>query len=148
MENELTKKIIGAAIETHRTLGGPGLLESIYEEALCHELVCHLEPLTNLALKFMRVHNETIEVLNRYRRGGEQKVTVIHIAEKMAVVNNYGYTGGGGNHKNQGESPCQQENAALKPEQTSIGHAGNPQWQTGGADSMEAKVSVRGQKKG
>ena len=38
MENELTKKIIGAAIETHRTLGGPGLLESIYEEALCHEL--------------------------------------------------------------------------------------------------------------
>ena len=38
MENELTKKIIGAAIETHRTLGRPGLLESIYEEALCHEL--------------------------------------------------------------------------------------------------------------
>ncbi len=38
MEDELTRKIIGAAIETHRTLGGPGLLESIYEEALCHEL--------------------------------------------------------------------------------------------------------------
>jgi GxxExxY protein len=38
MEAELTRKIIGAAIEVHRTLGGPGLLESIYEEALCHEL--------------------------------------------------------------------------------------------------------------
>lgn len=37
MENDiLTQKIIGAAIEVHRALG-PGLLESIYEEALCHE---------------------------------------------------------------------------------------------------------------
>lgn len=36
-ENEISKKIIGAAIEVHRVLG-PGLLESIYEDALCHEL--------------------------------------------------------------------------------------------------------------
>ena len=35
--NDLTKEIIGAAIEVHRTLG-PGLLESIYETCLCHEL--------------------------------------------------------------------------------------------------------------
>jgi GxxExxY protein len=27
------------AIEVHRTLGSPGLLESIYESALCHELI-------------------------------------------------------------------------------------------------------------
>ncbi len=32
----LTEQIISAAIEVHRILG-PGLLESIYEEALCHE---------------------------------------------------------------------------------------------------------------
>ncbi|WP_231615664.1 GxxExxY protein [Novipirellula artificiosorum] len=37
MSDELTEKIIGAAIEVHRILG-PGLLETIYEEALCHEL--------------------------------------------------------------------------------------------------------------
>lgn len=36
-ENEISERIIGAAIEVHRTLG-PGLLESVYEEALCHEL--------------------------------------------------------------------------------------------------------------
>jgi GxxExxY protein len=34
---ELTKQIIGAAIEVHKAIG-PGLLESIYEECLCHEL--------------------------------------------------------------------------------------------------------------
>ena len=34
---ELTKEILGGAIEVHRALG-PGLLESAYEECLCHEL--------------------------------------------------------------------------------------------------------------
>ena len=32
---ELTEQIIGAAIEVHRAIG-PGLLEAIYEECLCH----------------------------------------------------------------------------------------------------------------
>jgi GxxExxY protein len=35
--NTLTHDIIGSAIEVHRCLG-PGLLESIYLECLCHEL--------------------------------------------------------------------------------------------------------------
>jgi GxxExxY protein len=35
--NELSSKIIGAAIEVHKALG-PGLLESAYEECMCHEL--------------------------------------------------------------------------------------------------------------
>jgi GxxExxY protein len=38
MENEISHKIIGAAIEVHRLLGGPGLLEGVYESCLCHEL--------------------------------------------------------------------------------------------------------------
>jgi GxxExxY protein len=35
--NQTTEAIIGAAIEVHKHLG-PGLLESAYEECLCHEL--------------------------------------------------------------------------------------------------------------
>lgn len=37
LESELTKEIIGAAIEVHKLLG-PGLLESAYEECLSYEL--------------------------------------------------------------------------------------------------------------
>ena len=35
--NELSGIVIGAAIEVHKVLG-PGLLESAYENCLCHEL--------------------------------------------------------------------------------------------------------------
>src|SRR5450432_4030500 len=58
VENVLTEKIIGAAIEVHRHLG-PGLLEAVYEECLCYELKqlrlqferqVHL-PITNKGLK-------------------------------------------------------------------------------------------------
>lgn len=37
-ENEISGKVIEAAIEVHRILGGPGLLENVYEEALVFEL--------------------------------------------------------------------------------------------------------------
>ena len=37
-ENEISREVVRCAIETHRTLGGPGLLESVYEEALAWEL--------------------------------------------------------------------------------------------------------------
>jgi len=46
LHEDLTEQIIGSAIEVHRGLG-PGLLESAYEECLCHEL--HLR-----GLKFQR----------------------------------------------------------------------------------------------
>ncbi len=43
MADQLTERIISAAIEVHRCLG-PGLLESIYEEALCYELAQRMIP--------------------------------------------------------------------------------------------------------
>src|SRR5262245_44794506 len=37
-ENRISRYITDAAIEVHRTLGGPGLLDCVYEEALIWEL--------------------------------------------------------------------------------------------------------------
>ena len=45
-ENEVSHAVIGAAVDVHKELG-PGLVEKIYEEALCHEL--HLR-----GLRFLR----------------------------------------------------------------------------------------------
>lgn len=36
-ENEISYKVIGAAIQLHKTIG-PGLLESVYENALAYDL--------------------------------------------------------------------------------------------------------------
>jgi len=38
LARELTEQVIGLAIEVHRQTG-PGMLESVYEDCLCHELV-------------------------------------------------------------------------------------------------------------
>jgi GxxExxY protein len=38
VENKIRKNVVDSAIEVHRTLGGPGLLECVYEEALDWEL--------------------------------------------------------------------------------------------------------------
>ena len=37
-ENDISKEVLDAAITVHRTLGGPGLLESVYQDALAYEL--------------------------------------------------------------------------------------------------------------
>ena len=37
-ENEIATIVIDSAIDVHRTIGGPGLLEVVYEEALAFEL--------------------------------------------------------------------------------------------------------------
>ena len=37
-ENEISRIILDSAIEVHRELGGPGLIESVYEESMVEEL--------------------------------------------------------------------------------------------------------------
>ena len=37
-ENDISKEVLDTAITVHRTLGGPGLLESVYQDALAYEL--------------------------------------------------------------------------------------------------------------
>lgn len=59
LHEELTEKIIGSAIEVHRSIG-PGLFESVYEECLCREM-------TLRGLKFQRqmlvpVINKGVEI--------------------------------------------------------------------------------------
>lgn len=59
----------------------------------------HAEFYMKSGIKLLRLHNETIEALNRYRRGGEQKVIVQHVNVNeggQAIVGNI-KTGGRGN---------------------------------------------------
>ena len=71
---ELTSKIIAAAIEVHRTLG-PGFLESIYEEALCVEL-------NSMGITYER--QKPVEIFYREKMVGEHRLDFL--IEKTVVV--------------------------------------------------------------
>jgi len=67
MSDELTEKIIGAAIEVHTELG-PGLLESIYEEALCYEfklqgIRCEQQVPTDVVYKGKIIKGQRIDLM-------------------------------------------------------------------------------------
>lgn len=52
-ENELSYRVIGVALELHKSLG-PGLLESVYENALAYDLIeSGLEIKTQVAMPFI-----------------------------------------------------------------------------------------------
>jgi GxxExxY protein len=54
-ENQISKIVLDAAIEVHRTLGGPGLLEGVYEEALAWELAqrgCSVERQKRVPIRY------------------------------------------------------------------------------------------------
>lgn len=67
MSDSLTEKIIGAAIEVHRILG-PGLLESIYEEALVHDLTlrdieCERQVEVDVVYKDQVIKGQRVDIL-------------------------------------------------------------------------------------
>jgi hypothetical protein len=62
-----------------------------------------LELNINIAVKLMRVQNETLEALNKYRRKGEQRVVVQHVnvnSEKTVITTGQLGGGAGDNGKN------------------------------------------------
>jgi GxxExxY protein len=65
--NKITEKIIGCAIEVHKNLG-PGLLESIYEKALCIEL-------ETSGIKFEKQKIINVTYKNRYI--GDFKIDIL-----------------------------------------------------------------------
>jgi GxxExxY protein len=58
-ENEISERVIGAAIEVHKYFG-PGLVEQIYEEALCHEL--SLRGIRFERQKFVPIHYKGVKL--------------------------------------------------------------------------------------
>lgn len=108
-ENEISKHIVECAIEVHRTLGGPGLIESVYEEALCWELKQRglqvnrqlIVPIkykgntlgTPLRLDLLVNHLVLIEVkaTTAYNSIFDQALTYLRMLElKLALVINFG----------------------------------------------------------
>jgi hypothetical protein len=98
------------------------------------------------AIKLLRLHNETIDSLIRYRRGGEQKIFVQHnVLAGQAIVNNIAMAGA--EAKNEGETPCSTNYAAQKPDQTAISHAASQPWPMESAGCMEEKAPARKRRK-
>jgi GxxExxY protein len=60
MTDDHTEQVIGAAIEVHKVLG-PGLLESIYEEALAHEFGLRNMPFKKQVAVDVRYKDRTIQ---------------------------------------------------------------------------------------
>ena len=82
-ENEISRIIVGSAIEVHKTLGGAGLLEGVYEEALFWEL--------NNRDLFVEKQKEVPIIYKGYSLGSPLRLDLLVekkvIVEAKAVVN-------------------------------------------------------------
>lgn len=92
---ELSHSIIGAAIEVHRAMG-PGLLESVYESALCRELwlkgikverqvsvpVCYKGQMLNCQVKLDLLVENTVVVEVK----AVDKLASIHTAQLLTYL--------------------------------------------------------------
>ncbi len=110
-----------------------------------------IEFFQNQAIKLLRLANETMLTLLRYRNGGTQTVQVVHVNNangQTIVAQNLSSGRGEGVNQNQGGSPCPHGNAGPRQEQMDISHADNQQWQTDAVGSMEEKARGRQKKDG
>ncbi len=76
MGDPLTEQIISSAIEVHRILG-PALLESIYEEALCHEF-----SLRNIAFE----RQKEVEVIYKEKMIKGQRLDIVVAGEVVVEI--------------------------------------------------------------
>lgn len=95
VEDQLSNQILGAAIEVHKYMG-PGLLESVYEECLSHELTLRNIPFE--CQKPVHLHYKDLEVSDTLRLdllvGGlvvveiksVQQILPIHEAQVMTYL--------------------------------------------------------------
>ena len=98
--NQLTEKIIGAAIEVHRHLG-PGLLESVYETCLAYELErlgLDIERQKALPVVYKQIHLEQGYRLDLLVEGQVvvelkvvETVTPVHEAQVLSYLKLSGY---------------------------------------------------------
>ncbi len=94
-ENEISKVVIDSAIEVHRELGGPGLLEAIYEEALAFELTekgLHVDRQRNFPLVYKGRplgHQFRLDLLVNSKVIVECKATTLYSAVFEAQVLTY-----------------------------------------------------------
>lgn len=96
----------------------------------------------NMAVKLFKLHNETVEALSRYRRGGEQKVTVTHaVLANNAIVNNFTSGGVGSVPKSEGTIPCS-ESAEPKQGQTKVSHVVSQPWKMDAVGCMVENVQA------
>ena len=75
LHKDITEKIIGAALEVHKTLGS-GFLEYVYQEALCYEL------------KLRNIHYETQQELDIWYKDLliPRKYTPDFLVENVVIV--------------------------------------------------------------
>lgn len=76
MSDDLTERIIAAAIEVHRVLG-PGMLEAIYEDALCIEFSLR-------GIPFER--QKMVAVLYKGRRTRRQRIDLLAFHEVILEI--------------------------------------------------------------
>ena len=87
-ENTIAREVVDAAYTVHKELG-PGLLESVYEAALCHELNIR-------KLRFMRQHSipvryKELQIMNAFRADilVEDKVIIESILNGLQLISAY-----------------------------------------------------------
>jgi GxxExxY protein len=84
-DEEWAHKVIGAAIEVHRVLG-PGFIESIYRQALCHELslrgIPHqFEKPLEVPFKDIRIPGQRLDIIV-----GERVIVELKCVDQFAPI--------------------------------------------------------------